>query len=162
MARSSSSLRLSMGCSFCAPQSRAGDAMVAQTGFGPADEHRPGATYQGNGVHEIPRLRPTAPGTSMVLAPPRLPLRISGIYAGDRPPSGSGSCQRGRDRGMHRPHSFRPCSELCIPGISLRLRVRNVAHFAILTWPGPPPLPAFRSNNTKADRWRWRSPHKYS
>jgi hypothetical protein len=30
---------------------------------GPTDEHCPGAIYQGNGSHEIPRLRPTAPGT---------------------------------------------------------------------------------------------------
>ena len=66
------------------------------------------------------------------------------IVAGDRTPSGSGSCQRGRDRGMHRPRSFRPCSEL--PGISWRLQMQNLAHFAMLTWPGPPhptpPLPA--------------------
>jgi hypothetical protein len=32
------------------------------------------------------------------LAPPHLPVRNSRRYAGDRPPSGSGPCQRGRDR----------------------------------------------------------------
>jgi hypothetical protein len=47
---------------------------------------------------------------------------------------------------MHRPRSSRPCSEL--PGISWRLRMQNLAHFAILTWPAPP---LSRSNNTKAD-----------
>ena len=61
------------------------------------------------------------------------------IVAGDRTLSGSGSCQRGRDRGMHRPRSFRPCSEL--PDISWRLHMQNLAHFAMLTWPGPPPTP---------------------
>jgi hypothetical protein len=77
----------------------------------------------------------------MALAPPHLPLRFSGMYAGDRPPSGSGSCQRGRARGIHRPRWFRPCSEL--PGISWRLGMQNLAHFAMLTWPAPPPpLPA--------------------
>jgi hypothetical protein len=40
------------------------------------------------------------------------------VYAGDRPASGSGSCQRGRDRGIHRPRSSRPCSAsyLASPG----------------------------------------------
>jgi hypothetical protein len=66
------------------------------------------------------------------------------ISAGDRPPSGSGSCQRGRGRGMHSPpRSSRPCSGL--PGISWRLQMQNLAHFAVLTWPAPPPS---RSNNT--------------
>jgi hypothetical protein len=32
---------------------------------------------------------------------------------------------------MHRPRSFRPCSEL--PGLSWRLGMQNLAHFAILT-----------------------------
>ena len=74
------------------------------------------------------------------------------IVAADRALIGSGSCQRGRDRGMHRPRSFRPCSEL--PGISWRLHMQNLAHFAMLTWPGPPPTPhpLARSNNTTADR----------
>ena len=58
------------------------------------------------------------------------------IVADDRTPSGSGSCQRGRDRGMHRPRSSRPCSEL--PGISWRFQMQNLVHFAILTWPGSP------------------------
>jgi hypothetical protein len=40
---------------------------------------------------------------------------------------------------MHRPRSFRPCSEL--PGISWRLQMQNLARFAILTCPGPPPTP---------------------
>jgi hypothetical protein len=35
---------------------------------------------------------------------------------------------------MHRPRSFRPCSEL--PGISWRLHMQNLAHVAMLTWPG--------------------------
>jgi hypothetical protein len=51
-----------MGCSFCAPQLQDDDAMVAQE-LGPTGEHCPGAIYQGNGSHEIPRLRPTALGT---------------------------------------------------------------------------------------------------
>jgi hypothetical protein len=34
---------------------------------------------------------------------------------------------------------FRSCSEL--PGISWRFQMQNLAHFAILTWPGPPPHP---------------------
>jgi hypothetical protein len=51
---------------------------------------------------------------------------------------------------MHRPRSFRPCSEL--PGISWRLEMQNLAHFAILTWPGPPlPPPLSRLNNTNSD-----------
>jgi hypothetical protein len=33
------------------------------TGVGPTGEHCPGVIYQGNGSHEIPRLRPTALGT---------------------------------------------------------------------------------------------------
>jgi hypothetical protein len=56
-----------------------------------------------------------------------------------RPPSGSGSYQRARVRVMHRPSNARPCSEL--PGISWRLQMQNLAHFAILTRPGPPPTP---------------------
>jgi hypothetical protein len=111
------------------------------TGVGPTGEHCPGVICQGNGSHDITRLRPTAPGTWPWHLHACLCEFQSGIYAGDRPPSGSGSCQRGRDRGIHRPRSFRPCSELCIPGISWRLQMQNLAHFAILTWPGPPPPP---------------------
>jgi hypothetical protein len=55
--------RPSMACSFCAPQSRAGGAMVAQELDQLVATVLTGAIYQGNGSHEIPRLRPTAPGT---------------------------------------------------------------------------------------------------
>jgi hypothetical protein len=59
------------------------------------------------------------------------------IVSGHSPPSGSGSYQRARVRVMHGPSNARPCSELL--GISWRLQMQNLAHFAILTWPGPPP-----------------------
>jgi hypothetical protein len=48
---------------------------------------------------------------------------------------------------MHRPRSSRPCSEL--PDISWRLGMQNLAHFAILTWPGPPPPPPFPAQTTR-------------
>jgi hypothetical protein len=35
----------------------------------------------------------------MTQSPPRLPLRISEILPATAPPSGSGSCRRGRGRG---------------------------------------------------------------
>ena len=42
----------------------------------------------------------------------------------------------------------------CLPGISWRLEMQNLAHFAMLSWPGPhhptPPCPLKR--NTTADR----------
>ena len=132
--------RPSMGCSFCAPQSRADDAMVAQeldqlvsTVLERSTKAMVATKFLGF-VRQHP-----VPGYMALAPPPRLPLRISRRYAGERPPSGSGSCQRGRDRGMHRPRSSRPCSEL--PGISWRFQMQNLAHFAILTWPGPPPTP---------------------
>jgi hypothetical protein len=146
--------RPSMACSFFGPQSQA-DAVQwwhRSSGVGPTDGHCPGGTYQKAIVAmQLPRFRPTAP--DMALAPQcRLPLRISGIYASDSPPSGSGSCQRGRGRGMHRPCSGRSCSE--IPGISWRVGMRAVAHLAILTWPAPPPPPPFPLKQHKC--WPWR------
>jgi hypothetical protein len=138
----------SMGCSVCAPQSRADDAVVAQE----LDQLMSTALERPTKAQWYPCNSSASSDSTlyMALAPPRLPLRISGIYAGDRPPSRSGSCQRGRGRGMHRPRSSRPCSKL--PGLSWRLRMQNVAHFAILTWPVQIPPPTFfpRSNNTKA------------
>jgi hypothetical protein len=102
--------RPSMACSLCAPHKpRADGAMVAQELdqlMGTVLE----GIYQGNGGHEIPRLLPTAPDTRPWHLRAWLPLGHLGRYAGDRPPSGSGSCQRGRGRGMHRPRSSRPCS----------------------------------------------------
>jgi hypothetical protein len=98
--------RPSMACSFCAPQSRADDAMAAQeldqlvsTVLERSTKVRAATKFLGF-VRQHPRC--------MALALPRRPLRFSGIYAGDRPASGSGSCQRGRDRGIHRPRRFRP------------------------------------------------------
>jgi hypothetical protein len=147
MARSRS-LRPSMACSFCAPQSRAGGAMVAQeldqlvsTALERCTKAMVAMKFLGfvrqHPVHTWPcHLRACL-------------CEFQEIYAG-RPPSGSGSCQRGRDRKIHRPRSSRPCSEL--PGLSWRLGMKNLAHFAILTWPAPPPPPTpSRSNNTKAD-----------
>jgi hypothetical protein len=74
-------------CSLCAPhKSRANGAMVGQELDQLMSAVLEGPIYQGIGSHEIPPLLPTAPDTwPMALAPPRLPLRISGIYAGDRP-----------------------------------------------------------------------------
>ena len=104
MARSSP--RPSMACSFCAPQLQDDDAMVAQE----LDQlvstvlERPTKAMVATKFLGFVRQHPRY----MALAPPRLPLRFSGIYAGDRTPSGSGSCQRGRDREIHRPRSSRP------------------------------------------------------
>jgi hypothetical protein len=89
MARSSP--RPFMGCSFCAPQSRADDAMVAQeldqlvasTVLERSTKAMVATKFLGF-VSDSTRY--------MALAPPRLPLRISGKYAGDRLPSGLGSC----------------------------------------------------------------------
>ena len=104
--------RPSMGCSFCAPQSRADGAIVAQELDQLMSTVLEGSTKAVVAMKFFSFFLPTAPDTWPCLAPPRLPLGISGIYAGDRPPSGSGSCQRGRDREIHRPRRFRPCSEL--------------------------------------------------
>jgi hypothetical protein len=48
----------------------------------------------------------------MAQAPPRLPLRISGIMPATAPraPSGSGSCRRGRGRGVHSCCNGQSCS----------------------------------------------------
>jgi hypothetical protein len=136
MARSSP--RPSMACSFCAPQSRADDAMVSQeldqlvsTVLERSTKARVATKFLG-----FVRQHPVhGPGSS---APAFENFRNT--CRGDRPPSGSGSCQRGRDRGIHRPRSSRPCSEL--PGLSWRLQMQNLAHFAILTC-SPPPHPPF-------------------
>jgi hypothetical protein len=51
----------------------------------------------------------------MALAPPHLPLRISGVYTGDRPPSGSGS-----DRGRANAGETAECIDLAAPGLAPR------------------------------------------
>jgi hypothetical protein len=124
-----SSPRLSMGCSFCAPQSRADDAMVGQELdqlMGTVLERSTKAVVAMKFLAFVQH----STRYMALLAPPRRPLRFSGGHAGDRTPSGSGSCQRGRDRGIHRSRSFRPCSEL--HGLSWRLQMQNLAHFDIL------------------------------
>jgi hypothetical protein len=124
-----SSPRPSMACSFCAPQSRADGAMVAQE-----LDQLMGTVLEGSTKAMVAmeflgffRQHPVhGPGTS---APAfaifrnicwrQAPERIGVVPTRERP------------RGIHRPRSFRPCSEL--PGISWRLRMQNLAHFAILT-----------------------------
>jgi hypothetical protein len=94
MARSSP--RPSMACLFCAPQSRADDAMVAQELDQLVSTVLKRSIYRGNGSHEIPRLRPTAPGTHMaLLAPPCLPLRFQEYMPATGPRADRGRANAG-------------------------------------------------------------------
>jgi hypothetical protein len=69
--------------------------------------------------------------------------RFFRIVAGHSPPSGSGTYQRVRGRGLHRSRSKRSCSELA--GISRRSRRRKVVASALdaqkKQFPPHPPLP---------------------
>ena len=129
MARSSP--RPSMACSFCAPQLQDDDAMVAQeldqlvsTVLERSTKAMVATKFLG-----FVRQHPVhGPGTS---APA---VAIFRNICRRQDPERIGVVPTSQLIS-----SFRPCSEL--PGISWRLQMQNLAHFAMLTWPGPPPTP---------------------